>query len=196
MGTSLLELVLAIALSAVVLGSAIGPLISALVGYQSTETELRARTAHSLAAARIEQVASTLWRDPNGPAGTATLQTATSSQLTVGTTSVRSAARLEQSIGGSAWAPLTDSVTAFAGAYLLNDGAWYASVPSGQSARVVALRFNWREPASETVYAVICVPLDRAFSASQLSLLAPTNPPAYSRANYTRTVTFNVGNWP
>ena len=81
---SLLEMVLAIALTGLIFASAIIPTTQIVADYQKAEVDLQARTRHAMAGLRFEQVAGTTWRDPNGPAGTAALHTAQRSQLQFG----------------------------------------------------------------------------------------------------------------
>lgn len=196
MSSSLLEMVLAIALSGLILGSAIMPTISVMSDYERLQLDLRTTTAHALAAVRAEQIAGAIWRDPEPPAGLAPLGSAATNRLVVGDwTFTANSGRIEQACGNGPGAALTEAAAAFAGQYLRNDGTWTVNVPPGQLAGVVALRLGWREPDSNTPFSAVVVPLDTAFGAATLSLAAPQSSEPYNRAACERTVAFTIGSW-
>jgi hypothetical protein len=194
---SLLEMVLAIALTGLIFASAIIPTTQIVADYQKAEVDLQARTRHAMAGLRFEQVAGTTWRDPNGPAGTAALQTAQRSQLQVGTSELREAGgALQQRIGGGSTATLVPSLTGFAYSYLLNNGTWAANPTAGQLGQIIALRASWTAPGSNTPFSTLVVAPDRRFGAGQLILPQPNTSQAYRRSNYVRNLTYTLGRWP
>ncbi len=194
---SLLEMVLAIALTGLIFAAAILPTTQIIADYQKAEVDLQTQTMHAMAALRFEQVAGMVWRDPNAPAGTAALQTARRNQVQVGTSELRqTGGALQQRVGGGAAATLVPSVTGFAYNYLLNNGSWTASPTAPQLDQVIALRSGWTAPGSNTPFRTLVVAPDRRFGAGLLVLPQPNTSQAYQRGNYRRNLTFTLGRWP
>jgi hypothetical protein len=197
MSASLLEMVLAIALAGMIFAAAIVPTSQTLVDYQKSEIDLRNLSAHGMATVRFEQVAGSIWRDPNGPLGSATLQAASASQLQTSAWDLsQSAGSWQQRYQAGAAATLLPAVSSFTYQYLLNTGAWTASPTATEHSRIVALRCNWTDPVSGLPLGSIAVLPDHRFAAGLLVLPQPATTQPYSRDNYRRSLTFSLGAWP
>jgi len=197
MNVSLIEMVLAIALSGLILASAILPTTQVMVAYQDAELEGRTMLAQTAAAVRAEQLVGAIWRDPNAPDGHATLQAALASQLQVGAWQLRASGnRLEQQRSTGGWAPIAQPVQGFSFQYLLDSGTWTAAPAAGELADVIAIRFAWSDPDSGLPYGGLVVTPDCSFAAGTISLETPSVSNPYRRTDYTRTMTLSLGRWP
>jgi hypothetical protein len=197
MGASLLEMVLAIALTGMIFAAALLPTSQSLVDYQKSELDLRNLSAHGMATVRFEQVAGGIWRDPNGPPGAATLQAASANQLQTSYWELTaSAGTWRQRYQAGAAATLLPAVSAFTYQYLLNTGAWTASPTAAQRSSIVAIRCTWTDPVSGLPLGSLAVLPDHRFSAGLLVLPQPDMSQAYSRDNYRRNLAFALGAWP
>ena len=128
MNASLLEMVLAIALSGLIFASALIPTTQSMVAYQEAELDLQSMTAQTLALARAEQLAGAIWRDPNAPPDGAGLSAAAADQMQVGTWGLRqNGGHLEQQRQAAGWAVLAPAVQNFSFQYLLRSGVWTAA---------------------------------------------------------------------
>ncbi len=197
MNVSLIEMVFAIALSGVILASAIIPTTQVMIAYQDAELDGQIMLMQSAAAVRAQQVANAVWRDPNAPDGHATLQSATAGQLQVGDWQLRAAnGRLEQQRQATGWKTIAEPVQSFAFAYLLTSGVWTAAPAAGELGSVIVVRCGWNDSRSGLSYGATAVVPDRCFSAGVLSLERPSTGTAYRRADYERHSTLTLGTWP
>lgn len=197
MNASLLEMVLAIALSGLIFASALIPTTQSMVAYQEAELDLQSTTAQMLALARAEQLTSAIWRDPNAPPDGAGLSAAAADEMQVGTWGFRqNGGRLEQQPQFAGWSALTGPVQNFSLQYLLRTGVWTAAPAPADRANVLAIRYGWIDPASGLPFAGEFVTPDHAFAAGLISLQRPSLSTPYRRADYARQMTLTLGNWP
>lgn len=197
MNVSLIEMVLAIALSGLILASAILPTMQVMVAYQDAELNGQTMLAQSAAAVRAEQLAGAVWRDPNAPDGHATLQTASASLLQVGDWQLRTSGdQVQQRRSTGSWAPVAEPVQGFTFQYLLDDGTWTAAPAAGQLADVIAIRFSWSDSDSGLPYGGLVVTPDCTFAAGTISLETPSVSNPYRRTDYTQTMRLSLGTWP
>jgi hypothetical protein len=194
MNASLLEMVLAIALSGLIFASALIPTTQSMVAYQEAELDLQSMTAQTLALARAEQLAGAIWRDPNAPPDGAGLSAAAADQMQVGTWGLRqNGGHLEQQRQAAGWAVLAPAVQNFSFQYLLRSGVWTAAPAPADRANVLAIRYGWTDPASGLPYAGGFVAPDHAFAAGLISLQRPGLSTPYHRADYARQMTLTRG---
>jgi hypothetical protein len=186
-------MVLAIALTGIVCLSAIVPTTQAIATYQAGETHQRQAAAHELAAVRIEQLANSVWRDPNGPAGGARLQFARGTQFEAGGCGVRLAGTRLETLSNGTWAQLAPAAGTLVFEYLGPDGLW-TSTPSSLG-NVVALRASWVDTAGSRPRFVTIVFPDCAFTAGRLKVQPPSAGGAYDRASYQRALNLPLGSW-
>lgn len=196
MGTSLTELILAMTLGALLFAGAVIPATQAFVTYQKADAELRAQSAQTLAATRVEQIAASLWRGSEPPAGTGALRSARTNQLRIDGWRVRRTKdRVEQRKDGLQWAALAQPVSRFSLEYLLADGSWAAKVAKGRFDDILAIRFQWAD-AGGRVRGGWAVPADRLLARFALPLPQPDlTRPVYRRADYARTLELPLGSW-
>ncbi len=198
MNVSLIEMVLAIALSGLILASAIIPTTQVIVTYQEAELDGQTMLAQSAAALRAATLVNSIWRDPNAPDGHAALETAKDDSLRVGDWRLRAkSGRLEQRGEPGDWATLATPVSAFSLQYLLGSGTW-TSAPhddDDDGDYVIAIRFNWNDPDSGLAYGGVLVSPDCAFAAGLVNLPTPSTANPYRRADYTRSTTLSLGSW-
>ncbi|MCK4342224.1 MAG: hypothetical protein KAY37_10940 [Phycisphaerae bacterium] len=196
MRASLVEMVLAIALTGIIFTAAIVPLIQAMVAFQEAELDLQTQTRQATATVRAEQLSAAIWRDADPPPNTALLQTARAKQLKVGDWELRAkAGRLVQKRKKGARSTLAEPVKAFSFQYCLNDGKWKSSASSGQLDQVLAIRCNWTDPASGLPFGGLVLAPDRAFSAGLIELPRPDTSKKYRRKDYERSLTLSLGSW-
>jgi hypothetical protein len=196
MNVSLIEMVLAIALSGLILASAILPTTQVIVTYQEAELDGQTMMAQSAAALRAATLVNSIWRDPNAPAGYAALQAANPNAFRVGDWQWRaSGGRVEQRGQSGGWAVLATPVDAVSLQYLLGDGTWTSAPGGSRLSDVIAIRFNWTDPDCSLAYGGIRVPPDRSFAAGVVSLPTPSTTNPYRRADYTRSTTLPLGTW-
>jgi hypothetical protein len=169
MNASLVEMALAIGIAGLIFASAIVPTTQSVIAYQQTEAELRQATAQATAATRAEQVAGSIWRDADPPAGHAALERARAARLQVGDWTLRqNKGRFEQQLKSTAWAAIAEPAQNVSFQYLLNDGSWTTSVNKAQLGDVVALRYGWTDPDSGRTYDGRVATPDSTFSAGLL----------------------------
>jgi hypothetical protein len=197
MNVSLIEMVLAIALSGLILASAILPTTQVMVTYQQAEWDWQTMLAHAAAALRVEQLLDAIWRDPNAPGGHAALGAAQAHQIQVGNWELRAnGTQLQQQRQSGGWAQLVAPAQAFAFRYLLGSGEWKASVGTSKLGDVVAARFDWTDPDSGLPYGGVWVLPDHSFSAGLISVYPTSTAPPYYRSDYEQTMTLSLGTWP
>ena len=196
MNASLLEMVLAIALSGLIFASALIPTTQSMLTYQEGAVDLQNRSAQMLTLARAEQLAGAIWRDPNAPPDTANLQAAAAARLQIGSWELRqSGGRMEQRYRSGRWSTLASPVQKFSYQYLLRTGVWTTAPPAAQRANVLAVRYSWTDPASRLQYSGTLVAPDHAFAAGVVNLPMPDLTGRYQRSNYARRITLRLGNW-
>ena len=197
MSASLLEMVLAIALSALIVASALLPLTQVVVQYQEAELDSQTMQAQGAAAVRAAQIANAIWRDPNAPASLADLQTASATQLQVGDWRIRvDGTRVEQQHESEGWATIAEPVQDFSFQYVLNTGTSTAAPTADELAGVIAVKVGWSDVTSGLQYGGTLVPPDCAFTGGVVTLSAPSTGKAYKRADYEQHVTLTLGTWP
>lgn len=196
MSASLLEMVLAIAIAGLIFAGAIIPTTNLAVAYQRGEALVRQATAESLAAVRVEQIFSTLWRDPQPPGGHGPLQAASRSRMRIGDWQVgRARDRLEQRRQGVPSGVIAEPVANVSFQYLLTDGSWVSQVRSARRDDVLALRFSWTDRATGRRYQGAALAPDRAFSGNLIELPEPDTGTPYRREDYMRTAHFSLESW-
>jgi hypothetical protein len=196
MNASLVEMALAIAIAGLIFASAIVPTTQSVIAYQEVEAELRQATGQATAAVRAEQVAGSIWRSADPPAGHGALQKARAARLQVGDWELRqSKGRFEQQWKSAGWAAIAEPVDSLSFQYLLNDGSWTTSVDKAQLGSVLAMRYAWTDSDSGRTYAGLTVAPDSAFSGSLLELPEPDTSNPYQRKDYERTLSFSLGSW-
>jgi type II secretory pathway pseudopilin PulG len=196
MHASLVEMVLAIVIAGLISASAIIPTTQTAVAYQKAETDVRQATWQATATVRTEQVAGSIWRDDEPPAGHDTLLTAQADQIEVGNWELRrDGYRYEQNLDSGAWTAIAEPVVSVSFQYLLNDGSWASSITAEQLDDVLAIRFDWNSSTNGRKYGGLVVAPDRAFSAGVIRLPVPDTSEPYSRAEYQRSFTFSLGTW-
>lgn len=197
MSASLLEMVLAISIAGLIFACALIPMTQTVVAYQEAELNQQRLADHTLAVVRAEQIAGSVWRNPNAPADTAPLLTATASRLRTGTWELRArAGNVEQRRHGGRWGQLASPAASFSFSYLLNNGAWVSALNTAQRDRVIAVRANWTDSADNVPCGGATVFPDRAFSAAVLNLAQPPTGGSYERADLEHNLTFSLGTWP
>jgi hypothetical protein len=190
-------MILAISIAALVVVGAIFPTTQALVAYQKTETDLREITLHGMAALRIEQVGSAIWRDAAPPIGHGPLLDARVDALEVDSWGVGvSGLTLQQNPNAAGWAPLAAPVQALQFQYLLNDGSWQGQALGADADAVISLRFTWNEADHGRTYGGWAIPTDRQFSGGLIELPQPDLSTPYDRSDYEMTFTLPLGSWP
>ena len=204
MTASLVEMVLAIAITGIIFVSAIVPTTQIMIAYQEAEAGVRGATAHAMAGVRVEQTAAAIWRDDDPPENHAKLAGLGNRLLEVGAWRLELRSRTDeigqQHSGGwaSPWTPLTGSVQTRSGftgmnRFLLNDGSWG---PSGAADDVLAVQWGWADPGNGRQYGGLMVAPDRQFSAGLIELPQPETSVKYDRDDYERTMTLSLGSWP
>jgi hypothetical protein len=197
MNASLLEMVLAIALSGMIFASALIPVTQTLVKYQDAQLDVRNQTAQSLAVTRVEQLSSAVWRDPNAPTGGADLLTGESDQIQVGSWSLRiNGSKLEQQPPAGSWATIATPVNNFAFDYLMDDGTWTDSPDADELDSVLALRYDWTDSGTGLPFGGGFVLPDHAFLGGVINLDPPVVSQPYHRSEYTRALSMPLGTWP
>jgi hypothetical protein len=190
-------MVLAIALSGLILAAALLPLTQIMVAYQDAELDGQTMQAQRAAVTRAEQIGNSIWRDPNAPAGHAGLQTAIVTQLQVGDWQFRgSGTRIEQQRLAEGWATIAQPVQSFGFQYVLSDGTCTAAPDAGELAEVIAVKVGWSDSASGLQYAGTSIPPDSSFMAGLVELDRPGTGTPYHRSDYERHVTLTLGSWP
>jgi hypothetical protein len=196
MNASLIEMVLAIALTGLILASAVMPTVQTVVANQEAELDWQTMMTHSAAAIRAEQVAGMIWRDPNAPDGYFPLRAARVDQLQVGNWQLRAdGTAIEQQAPSGSWTPIAGDVQGFGLQYLLNSGAWTSSPNAVELDKVIAIRFNWSQANHGLRYGGLLAVADREYSAGPLSLRTLGAGPAYRRSDYARHTTLSLGTW-
>ena len=196
MGTSLVEMVLAIAIAGIIFASAIIPTTQMALAYQEAEAEVRQATSQATASVRPQQLVARIWRDASPPANHDALVRARARRLTVGNWDLRgSGGSFKQNWGTGGWTPIAAPVAGFSFEYLLSDGTWTSSVGSSSLGDVLAVRFAWNDPDNGRRYGGLTVAPDRSFSAGLIQLLQPDTSTTYERSDYERTITFSLGRW-
>jgi hypothetical protein len=198
MSGSLVEMVLAIAIAGIVFACAIVPTTNVVMTYQRDEGDLRLSTVQSMAALRVEQVGSSLWRDKSPPDGHAMLKAADGKQLSVGEQGIRlSKEQLQQRQAGGAWALLAEPVDEFAFTYQLSNGKWVSKVDAADSDDLIAIQYDWTDPQTSQTYGGTLATTDRMCWAEPIQLPeAVLDPPKYDRSEYQETIELPLGSWP
>ena len=197
MNSSLLEMVMAIALSGLIFASALIPMTQIMVQYQEAQLDLRNTTAQTLAVTRAEQLVGAIWRDPNAPPDGADLLTGVANQIQVGNWWFRqSGTRLEQQRPGGGWSTLATPVKNFSFQYLMDDGTWTTAPDADDLDSVLALRYSWTDSGSGLPFGGGLVVPDRAFGGGGIDLAVPPTSQPYHRSDYARTITLPLGTWP
>jgi len=196
MRASLLEMVLAICIAGLIFASAIIPTTQTAVAYQRAESAVRDSVWQVTAVVRAEQIAASIWRDAEPPAGHETLQTAAPAQLKIGDWELREdSGRLQQKRASTAWQSIAEPVQSFSFGYLLNSGSWTSSVSAAQLDDVLAVRFTWSDVERGRPYGGLIVAPDRAFGGGLIELPQPDTSQAYEREDYERKITLSLGSW-
>ncbi len=187
---------MAIALAGLIFASAIIPTVKTMSAYQEAELDLKAVSAHALAEARADEIAASIWRDADPPAGLGPLRTARADRLEVGDWELRASGdAVQQKCRPGDWAPLANAVQTFNFEYLLGDGTWKPSVSSGQLEEVVAVRWSWKDRGSGLPFGGPVPTPDYAYSAGLLNLSKPDTSGTYRRRDFERTITLSLGDW-
>jgi hypothetical protein len=197
MGTSLIELVLAMMIAGLIIAAAILPMTQAAVAYQETELAVRTATAQAMATVRLSQVAESIWRDDDAPPGLDIVRRARPSELTVGDWSVRQhSGWLEQSLGNRGWARIAGPVSDVTFVYLLSDGSQASSVASSRLDDIVAIRYSWRDAETGRRRVGRIVAPDGQFAGGVIALPQPDLSGTYRRDDFERRVSVSLGSWP
>lgn len=195
---NLVEMVMAIAITGLVVTGMITTTAQTLVNYQEADADLRTRIAHESAGLRARQIANAIWRDAEPPTDHGGLNSAKVGELGVGDWVFRDSTNvLKQRWNAGPYAALTGTVQGFTFQYLLSDGTWL-SQPLNPTQRndVLALKFSWTDPGSGQTFGGWTVTPDRQFAQGSIGLPAPDTSGIYNRSDYEQTFSFSLGSWP
>ena len=196
MSASLTEMVLAIAIAGVIFAGALLPVVESVHAYQEAELNMQRADAQHLAAIRVEQVGTLLWRGDDPPPEHGVLTRATSGRLVVGEWELREVQQvLLQARQSGRLAALVQPVEGFELRYLLGDGDWQKSVDASAADRLIALRYAWADEQGRA-YRGMVVPTDRVFAAGSVTLPEPdAGLTTYRRSDYARDVSLTIETW-
>jgi hypothetical protein len=196
MNSSLLEMVLAIALSGLILASAVIPTTQALMKYEAAQLDLRNMEAHALVLTRAEQLTGAIWRDANGPTGTGALAVGETGAWSVGWWAMRvNGDRLEQRFQSGTWGLLASPVQSVSAQFMLDTGVWTSNPPSDSVGEIIAMRFGWTAADSKQPHGGAYVTPDHALNHRLLWLAAPDHSKPYQRSDYACQIKLTVGAW-
>lgn len=187
-------MVMAITLSALILGAAVLPVFNLLATNEETQASLTALDDHTTAVVVAERIAASVWRDANPPANRGTATEAEKKRFTVAGAMVRNSnVKLEQQWPAAPVAKLVDAVANFTPLYMLTDGATAANLNSGQLAKLAAIKLSWTDSATGRKLQFTGLAGDRQFWAGLVNLPHPVTNNAYDRHQYERLATYALG---
>ena len=194
MNTSLTEMVLAIAIAAIVLAMVAVPTTKMVIAEQKLEARMRDVQTQRLAAVRLERIGQHIWRTDQPPTGYARPHWLARTGMFVGDHLVAGWTPTMYSYrNGAVFTPLAHGIDRFAMGFRLTNGSETSVVQKTAFDQLVAARYQWQ--SGPFTFSGWSVPLDRAFDASPLALPAADTSKPYSRSAWSRTLSFDLGTW-
>ncbi len=194
MNSSLTEMVLAIAIAGIVLAMVAVPTTKMVIAEQKLEAQMTETQLQHLAAVRLETLGQRIWRTDQPPAGHAPPRWLARLGMFVGDHLVAGWRPVIYSYRrGAIFTPLVRGIDRFVMRYRLRDGSETSVVRRSAFDQLVAARYEWQ--AGRFTFSGWVVPLDRAFDAWPLSLPAADTSTPYSRNDFTRSLSFDLGTW-
>lgn len=194
MNSSLTEMVLAIAIAAIVLAMVAVPTTRLMITEQKLERQMNDLQLQHAAALRFEQIGQSIWRTDAPPPGTAAPRWLTRLGVFVGDSLIAGwRSTLYHYRRGAPFAPLARGIGGFLARYRTVDGREVPLLRKNRFDQLVAGRYRWQ--AGRFVFAGWFVPLDRAFDRQSLALPAPDTSGPYDRGRFSQKLTFDLGTW-
>ena len=194
MNSSLTEMVLAIAIAAIILAMVAVPTTKMVIAEQKLAAQMADVQTQHAAAVRLERLGQRLWRTDQPPAGYAKPQWLARLGMFVGDHLVAGWKPVIYSYrNGSIFTPLARNIDAFTMGYRLRDGSETSVVQKTAFDQLVAARYLWQ--TGNLTFSGWVVPLDRAFDHAPLALPAADTSNPYDRNSFSHTLTFDLGSW-
>lgn len=198
MRVSLVEMAVAIALAGLIFAGALIPVTQTVHAYQECEASAQRSSAHYLATLRVKQLAGSIWRQGDPPAGHDAMKDSSSSRVAVGDWEISAAhGSVLQRWKGQKAAVLAQPAETFSLRYLLDDGSWKSAVKETALAQVIAVRYQWTDSDSGYVCRGVALPTDKTFAGLSIILPESTSPSEehYRRSDYERTIRLELKDW-